>query len=140
MTGRPPRIEVEDDRVIMRGDWAEEVIHDVTFSLTENIDEFNGLFEIVKGDHVANEDYYQGMSMVALIRRRSDGRLFGYEYWQGGGEYGESLVETNGEDHGLGVDYADCWSEEEYEAAGQDEAYVWLPAEPYPVQYWRVKK
>ena len=100
-----PRIQAEDDRVILRGEWATEVIHDVAFSMTDNIDQFNDLFEIIGGKHVANQDYYQGMNLMALIRRRSDGRVFGYPYWQGGGKYGESMSEPNGDEHGLEIKY-----------------------------------
>ena len=134
-----PRIQVEDDRVIMRGEWATEIIYDVSFSLTENIDEFNELFEIIKGDHLEREDYYQGLHMMALIRRRSDGRVFGYPYWSQIGKYEDTEdVGPNGEEHGLEEPYPDDQADEE--AWVNNLAYVWLPAEPYPVEYWRIAK
>lgn len=112
-------LEVEPNRVIMRGDWATEVIYGVTYSGTENIETFNEQFSIESGKRLAdpNEDFYQGVMFMALIRRKSDNRLFGYPYWWRLGKYEENEdEEPNGEEHGL-----------------DEDAYVWLPVEPFTV-------
>ncbi len=123
-------IVVEENRVILRGDLGGEVVANVTYSGTDNIEAFEALFESVgefPGD--PDEDYYQGMTFTQVIRRKSDGRLFGYSYWQGGGKYGEALIEPNGEEHGIEPER----NPPEYEAVG-GEVYVFVPVREFAVE------
>lgn len=124
----------ETDRVVMEGEWADEIILDVAYSGTEHIDEFNELFEIVSGDHQAGTDYYQGMDFMGLIRRKSDGRLFGYPYWSSPGNDGvETQLDPNGDDHGFESTYNDDYSEN---LTGP--FWVWLPVEPFTITGYRI--
>jgi hypothetical protein len=70
-----------------------------------------------------NEDYYQGMSFTTVYRRKSDGKLFGYTYWQMGGKYGEPFYEANGEEFGFD-DY---------------DTYVFQEVEPFTVTGYKIK-
>ena len=124
----------EADRVVLNGEWAEEIIMDVAYSGTENIEEFNQLFEIQKGTFISKEDYYQGMHLTAVIMRKSDGRLFGYPYWYGGGKYGEAFVEENGEEYG----FETTWTDNTYEKYLTGPYYVWLPVEAFTIVGYRI--
>lgn len=112
---------IETDRIVMVGDWAREIILDITYSGTENIDEFNKDFQVIGGTHLsADNDFYQGISVNAVIQRKSDGRLFGYAYWDDISKHGESYIEANGDEHGFDYD-----------------TYVWLPVEPFTIASYR---
>lgn len=116
----------EPDRVVLTGEWASEVLYDVTYSGTENLEKFNEQFETVHGDFPANpdEDYYQGMLFMSLIRRKSDGRLFGYERWEMLAKYDDApQAEPNGWDYGFETD---------------DDVYVWLPVEPFTITGYKI--
>lgn len=124
----------ESDRVVMEGEWVDEIVLDVAWSKTDHIDEFNELFEIVPGDHQAGTTYYQGMDFMALIRRKSDGRLFGYPYWSSPGNDGmETQVDANGEEHGLESLMSDDWS-----TCTEGPFWVWLPVETFPITGYRL--
>ena len=46
-------------------------------------EDFNELFEVVgKFLGESRESYYQGLSFTAVIKRKSDGKLFGHTYWE----------------------------------------------------------
>ncbi|WP_332645066.1 hypothetical protein [Aeromicrobium sp.] len=127
---------IEPDRVIMRGEWATEIIFDVAYSETENIKEFQSRFEIVKGDHLAdpNESFYQGVEFMALIKRKSDERLFGYPYWRPIAKYADSDDPAdNGEENGIEYE----WDDETDEIKG-GAAWVWLPVEPFTVTGYKI--
>jgi hypothetical protein len=126
---------VEPDRVIMRGDWATEIIHDVAWSETENIDAFKAEFEIDSKDHLRAEDYYQVITFMRVIKRKSDGRLFGYPFDAAPGNYAMEVEDySNGEDHGF---------EYEWDAEADDikcgQVWVWLPAEPFVITGYRIQ-
>ena len=129
----------EPDRVIMNGEWAGEVIYDVTYSGTPHIEEFEAEFEIVPGYHMADpaESFYQGVEFMALIRRRSDGRLFGYPYWKPVAKYAEcDDVGPNGDDH----DLEPTWTDDTYEEYADGPFYVWLPVEPFTITGYAIAK
>lgn len=124
----------EPDRVIMRGEWATEIIYNVTWSETENIAAFETDFEIVDGDHQAGTDYYQGLAFMSLIRRKSDGRLFGYPTWRPLAKHADTGdVDPNGEDHGFEYEF-----DTDYNVIG-GEIYVWLPVETFTITGYRIK-
>ncbi len=122
---------IEPGRVIMRGEWAEEIIFDVTWSETENLAAFEAAFEIVPGDHQAGTDYYQGLDFMALIRRRLDGALFGYPRWRRLAKHYDEECEPNGEGHG----FEDDWDS----GAEHVGVYVWLPVETFTITGYRIK-
>ena len=68
-------------------------------SYTYTTDEFDELFETV-GKFMSNphESFYQGLDFMSVIRRKSDGNLFGFEYWEDISKHGEPYAEPNGED------------------------------------------
>jgi hypothetical protein len=69
---------------------------------------------------------------MRVIRRKADGKLFGFAFWQGGGKYGEAMIEHNGDDHGFpskydwedGVDKDELW-------------YVFRPVELAPLPAYK---
>lgn len=136
----PARIVVEDDRVILRGDLATSVLLDVAWDETPEIERFKELFEF-QGTSLREEDYYQGLRVMAVIRRKADGRLFGYPYFDDISKHGEAHYESNGDEHGIGgyEDYKEEWCVEGGD--GEDdlnEAYVWLPVEPFTITGYRI--
>ena len=98
---------------------------------------FHAAYEIVKDGERdwfhTDGDLYQGSTLMHVIRRKSDGKLFGFPYWQGGGKYGEADIEPNGDDHGFpskydfedGVDEDEVW-------------YVFLPVEYAPLPAYKI--
>lgn len=120
-------IVIETDRVIFRDEAANCVLWGDFYDLTpEERAVFEENFEHVTtfalGD--PDEDWYQGVSATAVIRRKSDGKLFGYPYWTSISKHGEPYIQDNGEHHGF----------EDSEAA----VYVWLPVEPFTITGYKV--
>lgn len=126
----------EPDRVIMEGDWASEIVYNVAYSETENIEQFNELFTYLGSDkdYLANssEPFYQGAMFMTVIMRKSDDKLFGYEHWDAIGKHASSEMEAeaNGDEHG--------WeSESNYNYASDTTTYtkgpywVWLPVKSF---------
>lgn len=139
------RLVAEENRVILRGELATDVLFAVAYSGTPGFDEFNELFEIVEGTRLAKEDYYQGITVMALIRRRSDGRLFGYEHFVDISKNGKySLHEANGDEHGFEYDET-LEADPGRHVAPDDvddlnEVYVWLPVQPFVITGYRFLK
>ena len=112
----------EPDRVILRGELGSSVICDVTWSETPHIAEFEDLFKIDPTDYPVDGDYYQGLTLWRIIARKSDGRKFGFKYWDSPGNDGmETDYPDNGEEHGIEYEFDD-----DDEIVG-GEAYVFLP-------------
>ena len=124
--------------------FRDDIGHDIAWdsfdygdATDEQKDEFNDYYEIVKnGDDSwfhTDGDLYQGSTLMRVIRRKVDGKLFGFEFWEGGGKHGESMVEPNGDDHGFpskydfqdGVDEDEVW-------------YVFLPIEYAPLPAYKI--
>lgn len=127
----------EPDRVVLVGEWGSEVVYGVMYSGTENKAEFDELFEIpawsrnVLGD--PNEDFYQGMTFMSLIMRKSDGKLFGYKRWENVAKYNDYEVEPNGDEHG----FESTFDEDNDWAYLRGPYWVWLPVMPFMVTgYW----
>lgn len=128
----------EPERVILVGEWVGDVIHDVMWSETEHIDEFEAQFEIVSGHHLADprESFYQGVEFMALIRRRSDGRLFGYPYWSPIAKHAEAdEVEPNGDEHGFEATFNDDYTE-----YVDGPFWVWLPVETFVITGYQIRE
>jgi len=104
--------------------WADEYGE----STEEDRKAFHADFEFVKwgSDNYfhTDGDIYQGSTLMRVIRRKSDGKLFGFAYWEGGGKYGETDIEPNGDEHGFPSRYD--WEDDV--AEGEEESwYVFLP-------------
>jgi hypothetical protein len=134
----PPPIVDEEHRVILRGELATDVIHDVMWSQTEHRAEFEQMYEIVSGHHLGDseESWYQGVTWTALIRRKRDQRMFGFAYWQPVSKHGEALVEPNGDEHGIEVEYKRSQGHE-YEAVG-GQVYVFSPVREFTITGYEV--
>lgn len=132
--------------IIDKGDliaFRDDLGHDVAWdslgypdATPEAVAEFNDAFEYVRNGYSAqwhtDGDTYQGSTFMRVIRRKADGKLFGFSYWEGGGKYGEALIEHNGDDHGFpskydfqdGVDEDEVW-------------YVFRPVELAPLPAYK---
>lgn len=118
-------------------EFSDEGIHVVTYDITDDImnddtansrhqeqmDEFLALFEVVKPEgyavHLAprKERYSNGdLYCMKVIKRKSDGTLFGYEYSE---TRGDEYCDSNGEKYGLN-------GKNRY-------AYVWLPVKAFTI-------
>lgn len=129
----------QPDRVAFRDDLGHDVAWgDLKYGDAdpEQIEAFNAAYELVKNgsddEFHTDGDLYQGTTLMRVIRRKSDGRLFGFSFWQGGGNYGEANIEPNGDDHGFpgkydfqdGVDEDEVW-------------YVFRPVELAPLPAYK---
>jgi hypothetical protein len=134
MSTNPPPIVDEENRVILRGELATDVIHDGVWSETPNGPEFLRLFKILSGHHLGNpdEDYYQGVTWTALIRRKRDQKLFGFSYWKPVSKHGEALIEPNGDEHGIEVEY-----DQDYNPIGGS-VYVFAPVREFTIKGYEV--
>lgn len=134
MSTAPPPIVNEPDRVILRGELATDVIYDVIWSHTPHSAEFQAEFEIVSGNHLGDpkEDYYQGVTWTALIKRKSDGRLFGFHYWEPVSKHSEAYFESNAEEHGIETEH-----DEDYNTIG-GRVYVFAPVREFTVTGYEV--
>lgn len=98
----------------------------------EQVAQFSAAFEYVGDEWHTDGDLYQGSTLMRVIRRKADGKLFGFAYWQGGGKYGEADIEHNGDDHGFPSKYD--WED----GVDQDEVwYVFQPVELAPLPAYR---
>lgn len=121
------------DKVALR----DELGHDVAWGDLEYGDattadkfDFKKAYELLEDEYHTDGDLYQGSTLMRVIRRKADDKLFGFSFWQGGGKYGEANIEYNGDDHG----FPTKWS------GGDDEDEVWyvfLPVELAPLAAYR---
>lgn len=109
------------------GDAAYELVHGVLPE--EYATEYERVGEFL-GD--PKQDYYQGMDWTTVIRRKSDGKLYGFSWWQGGGKYGEEWHDSNG--HEFGLEYRDSEDGEE------DYPYVFTPVKEFTLTGYEVIK
>lgn len=124
----------EQDRVIIYGDLARCVIHGWPEDAEDPDDTkaFNAAFDVFNNRIMAdpNESFYQGIEFMAVIERKSDGRRFGFQYWEDISKHGEAYIESNGSDYGIEyrvTNYGD------YEPG-----YVFLPVEEFMVIGYKI--
>lgn len=114
--------------------------HDVAWGDLEHGDattadkcDFKEAYELLEGEFHTDGDLYQGSTLMRVIRRKADDKLFGFAFWQGGGKYGEADIEPNGdEENGFpnkydfedGVDEDEVW-------------YVFQPVELAPLTAYK---
>lgn len=129
----------EPDRVIIYDDFALGVIHDVLFDEFEAEKLFAEQFDIIRprGHFMADpdEDFYQGMAVMSVIKRKLDGRRFGFAYWTPVAKNGEAFIEANGDDNGLKFEVGDGFN---WDTDYFPKAYVWLPIEPFTVIGYKI--
>lgn len=121
----------QPDKIAFR----DELGHDVAWGDLEYGDattadkcDFKEAYELLEDPYHTDGDTYQGSTFMRVIRRKADGKMFGFQYWEGGGKYGEAMIEPNGDDHGFpskydwedGVDKDELW-------------YVFLPVVEVPI-------
>ena len=95
-----------DDWPVMKAsenddNYPEEVILDVVSPQQDAIVDHVGREYDFVGQFLADDDFYQGLNMVTVIRRRGDGKQFGYFWWDDISKHGESFVKSNGDEFGL---------------------------------------
>lgn len=103
----------------------------------EQKSEFEAAYEFVKNGGSSqwhtDGDTYQGSTFMRVIRRKSDGKLFGFPFWEGGGKYGEAHIEPNGDEHGFPGKYD--WED----GVEEDEVwYVFLPVVAATIPAYRL--
>lgn len=125
------------DRVILYDALGSEVIHDILWGSDDYGAKFLEQFEVLEGRTVSdpNEDYYQGINLIRLIRRKADGRLFGFQYWEDISKHGDAEIEANGDEHGLEFEPP---SDFDWVNGYFPQAYVFLPVEPFTVTGYQV--
>lgn len=131
------------DLVVIYDDLAGDVIHDMlgySGVSPTRVEAFKEAFEVVppkRGHWMADpdEDFYQGINVMAVIRRKADGKLFGFEYWTPIAKHAEVHIEANGDEHGLEFDVPDGfdWDNDYYPSA-----YVFQPVEPFTITGYKI--
>lgn len=149
-----PRLLIEPDRVIMRGALGARAAEAFLgySAREEGSKEFFAAFDYVEGPGSSEwfladpaEDFDGTVQAMTVIRRLSDGCLFGYTFRTSvhGSERG--TPQPNGDDHGLGYtdpgDEACLRFEDGEPVRWQDpeaeddpfEVWVWLPVQPFTI-------
>lgn len=119
------------DQIIMGRELAHEIIFDMLDYPTSDpagVEEFKASYDSMvpeAGYHHAdpNEDYYQGINVMAVIRRKSDGALFGFPYWTPIAKHADPYIEGNGDK------FDRDWDD-----------YVFVPVEPFTITGYKTKE
>lgn len=77
--------------------------YSLLYEMEPNTDRDGREYEMVT-QALEDDDFYQGLNMITVIRRKSDGKLFGYSWWNDISKHGESCMESNGDEFGLECD------------------------------------
>lgn len=127
----------EEDRIVVYDHFAEAVVYnnleedeDESDEYNESIKAFIAMYEVLSNGQSyycqfmteQNPDFGEGMTVMSVIRRKSDGRLFGFSHWANGGY---SSMEPNGDDHDL--------EDVEDDDTCASSIYVWAPVEPFVI-------
>lgn len=83
---------------------------------------FEAEFEVLGNKFLSdpNQSWYQIVHFVAVISRKSDGKKFGYFYVEDISKHGQAYIEPNGDDYGLGDEYAVWFEVEPFNYGGYD--------------------
>lgn len=110
--------------------------YDLVYELESDTDDAGRQYEMV-GQFLENDDFYQGLCKITVIRRLSDNKLFGYSWWDDISKHGEAYIEPNGDEFGLecDTDAEDFDWEKDYVSF-----YVFEPVEEYSIKAYRVVK
>lgn len=132
---------VENDKLVAFDELGEYLTRGIGFpdeASEETISRFNEIFETMDSpSHILgdpDEEFYQGVTFIQLIRRKSDGQLFGFEYFEmfaDGSEW-----EPNGDEHGYEIEPPDNhdWDNDYFPSV-----YVFLPVRPFTVTGYTTK-
>lgn len=103
-------------------EYEEDEDHEYSFG-KELLDQFTAKHEFLGNRFHAdpNEPYYQGINFMSVWKRKSDGKCFGYQYWESIHKHGEPYIESNGDSHG--IDWQDP----------RGEAFVFVEVEPFTI-------
>lgn len=104
---------------------------ELIYELEPNVDRDGREYEMV-GQFLENDDFYQGLSMITVVRRKADNKLFGYSWWNDISKHGETYMESNGDEFGLKSRFG---VEDDYETLVT--SYVFEPVEQYPITAYR---
>lgn len=123
----------EPDRVILYDDLGSDVAYDTLWSHADCAAKFLEEFEVFSGKVMSDptEDFYRGVNLMRIIRRKADGRLFGFPYWAEISKHGTSQIEPNGYDHGFEFE----WNEDYYPSL-----YVFMPIEPFTITGYQISE
>lgn len=125
---------------ILDPDWpvfaltSEDYKYELMVEMIPNKDTAGREYEMVT-QCLENEDFYQGLNMITVIRRISDGKLFGYSWWDDISKHGESYIESNGDE------YEELEQDTDVEGFDWDRDwisyYVFQPVEEYSITAYR---
>ena len=120
----------EPDRVLIHEGLAEDIIMGIEWTETPGLAEFQQEFDIDQKDYLASEDFYQVVNFTRVIKRKADGRRFGFTYSDAPGNDGiESNYDSNAEANGFDVEWDD--EIEDVRTGGvPGNLWVFLPVEP----------
>ena len=103
------------------------------YELEPNVDTKGREYEMVT-QCLEDDDFYQGLNMVTVIRRKSDGKLFGYSWWNDISKHGEPYIQSNGDEFGIEFDTDD----EDFDWDNDYPSYyVFEPVEEYSIPAYR---
>lgn len=127
----------EPDYVLMVGEWATGVIFDVGVDHYGMEEEYNLHFEAAGSKFMGDPDesFYDGVVFTTVIRRKADGKLFGYDYWRPVAPHGDYDIEPNGFDF-VDVHHPGLRAADDYDT----EFYVWFPVETFTITGYKVNK
>lgn len=135
----------EEDRVILFDSLANDVVYgNIDYPDDDKATEaFLAEFEWVENPHThywlgnPEDRHYQGLDVVAVIRRLSDDRLFGFQFWKSISKYGEAYFEGNGSEHGFDWEIPDGykWDEDYY-----PDTYAFLPVEEFHITGYKIAR
>lgn len=78
-------------------------MYELLCEMEPNTDYAGREYEMV-GQFLESDAFYQGLCKITVIRRISDGKLFGYSWWDDISKHGQSYMESNGDEFGLECD------------------------------------
>lgn len=97
--------ELDPDYPVFALSWGLST-YDLIYELIPDTDTAGRRYKMV--DHYLEDDnFYEGLDMITVIQRLSDGKLFGYSWWSDNSKHGESYAESNGDEFGLEDDIND---------------------------------
>lgn len=79
---------------------SDELKYELLTEMIPNTDTEGREYEMIT-QCLADDDFYQGLNMVSVIRRKGDGKLFGFFWWDDISKYGELYMEENGDEYGI---------------------------------------
>lgn len=88
----------------LKGEEAEELKYDLMHEMDEVDTDIHGRKYTMVSQFLENDDFYQGLNKVTVIRNVETGRYYGYGWWDDISKHGEAYIEPNGEDYGLECD------------------------------------